>query len=460
MVGTTIDRRALLAMLAAAPMIAAAPADADLAVQLRALLDRTVKADGPGAVVLAARGNQVLFREARGMASIELGVPLAADQVFEIASITKTFTAATVLKLAEQGRLSLDDPLTRFIPDFPNAAGISIHRLLDHTAGVSDVVRETRPGFNRADLDLKTRIAELASRTPDFAPGEDWRYSNGGYLLLGAVIEAVTGVAWYEAVQAQLLTPLGLNHIGYGEATRIIPGRVSGYSTGGGALAAGGFISMTGPASAGGLVSTADDLRRWMRALSRGQVLSPANLALMTTPTPKSLAAPFQYGLGLYLWTVRGRRLIGHTGQIPGFASAVGHLPEADVTLVVLANDDAFNARGFLRRMAGVALGEPYVDVAATARPVPAADQALLAGAYQEDARTVRTLLIRDGDLYARKGERPPLKLVMAPNGDLHFTIDELSFFRPVLDRKGRVVRLDYYWDGDGPPRPMPRIPS
>lgn len=456
----TINRRMLLTMLAASPFLAAgASADAEVVGGARALLEKAVAADGPGAVVLIARGDRVIFRQARGLANIELGVPLAADQVFEIASITKTFTAALILKLAEQGKLSLEDPLARFLPDFPRAESISVRQLLNHTAGVSDVVKELRPGFGRADLDLTARIADLASRAPDFAPGAEWRYSNGGYLLLGGIVEKVTGKPWHEALRDDLLAPLSLERTQFGQAQRVIAGRVAGYdSKAPGGLANRGFISLSGPASAGGLVSTADDLLAWMRALTQGRAVSAASWREMITVTPQSLPAPFQYGLGVYLWKVRGRAMIGHTGAIPGFASAAAWLPESDLTVIVLANDYAFNGRGNARRLAAIALGEPYVDVAAAARPVPRAMQAALVGDYREDATTVRTLLTKDGELHARRGDRPPLRLVATPDGDLHFTIDELSYFRPVRGAEGEVVRLDYFWDGDGPPRPMPRL--
>ncbi|MBQ1542158.1 MAG: beta-lactamase family protein [Caulobacteraceae bacterium] len=437
--------------------------DPAMAAAVHDALARTASAAGPGAVVLIARGDDVVYREALGRADLELPVPLATDQVFRIASVTKTFTAATVVKLAEDGRLSLDDPLPKYLPDIAGAEGVTLRHLLSHTSGVATQPHAAPPGFMRRDVDTATLLAEFRQKSPTFAPGSRYAYSNDGYVLLGAVIEKVTGRPWYEAVKATVVDPLGLKHTAYGAAAPIIPGRVAGYTTDPQthAVRNAAYISASIPAAAGGLVSTADDLRLWMRALARGRIVTPASFQAMTAPPPAGLPgfnAAYGYGFGLFLWHVRGEPMVGHTGQIDGFASMVAYLPRQDVTVVVLANDDEFDAQTLGRRLAAAALGRPYGQVV-PGRP-SASDLAALAGSYRLDETTAWTFSVKDGRLFAQRGSRTPSPIQAGADGRLYFEPDELSYFAPVRDGAGAVVRLDFFARGEGPAQALPRLPQ
>lgn len=427
-----------------------------IAQQAQQILDGVTTDAGPGAVALIARGDKILFRKARGRANIELGVKLAPDQVFYIASVTKMFTAALVLKLAETNRLSLDDPLSRYLPDFPNAESISIRQLLNHTAGISDrtVTSNAQPGFSRRDVDIALLVSEIAKRPLNFAPETSQAYSNSGYILLGAVIEKITGGHWYDSLQDQLLAPLMLIRTQYGTASRVINGRVAGYTSNNQkqALKNADFISMSIPGSAGALVSTVDDLRNWMRALTSGRVISAESYQQMITPVElpgASSANP--YGFGTYIWRVRGEIMIGHTGQINGFASILAYLPSQDMTVIVLANDDSFDARSVGRRLAAIALGKPYPAVIPVS--VSVSEMQTLVGIYESEGSPSRTLSIKDGKLFVQRGDRSAIPLQMTKDGQLHFIPSELSYFVPVRDSMGDVVALDYFESGDGPPK-------
>jgi CubicO group peptidase (beta-lactamase class C family) len=453
---------AIFAALAVAflPLAAARAAPTPIAEQARDALIRSAPAEGPGAVVLMTRGQTVVYRGAVGQADLELGVPLASDQVFRIASVTKMFTAATVLKLAQQGKLSLDDKLSAYVANIPNGDQITIRQLLNHTAGVSDIVHTITPGFSRRDVDTAALLEDIKSRPAAFAPGERWSYSNAGFILLGAVIEKASGKRWYEAVQDEVVAPLGLKRTTFGAAAPLIPGRVAGYTTDNRTRVVRNAnpISATIPAAAGGLVSTADDLTAWMRALVGGQLLDRASLEAMRTPAPDVPGASpaARYGLGLYLWTVRGAPMIGHTGQIDGFTSMVAYLPDQDVTIVVLANDDAFDAQTLGRRLAAIAVGRPYAVVAPVA---PSAETlAALAGTYRFPDGVIETLSVKDGQLFAQRGSRNVIPLQMTADGRLYFTPDELTYFAPVRDG-GKVTRLDYFPRGEGPAQALPREP-
>lgn len=430
--------------------------DAEIVRQAEALLEQTTAADGPGAAMLVARGDDVLFRRARGLADIELGVPLAPDQTFRIASVTKIFTAATVLKLAEQGRLSLDDPLARHLPDFPGADGFTIRQLLNHTAGVSDIVSDLQPGFLRRDLTTDVVVAEIAKRPPAFAPGARMAYSNAGYILLGAVIEKVEGKPWHVVLDERLLQPLGLTGTRYGTDGPIVPGRVSGYTTGQDrTVRNAGYINASGPAAAGALSSTVDDLHRWMRALATGEAIGADGFQQMSTPPTLPDGTTSGYGFGVYDWRLRGLAMIGHTGQIDGFATMAAYIPEHDITIVVLANNDGFNARMIGRQLAAIAIGQPYVPL--IGRPLTGDAARILPGVYGADAAQ-RTLSVRDGLLYSQRPRRDPIPIQISSEGRLHFNPDELSYFVPVLDERGLVAALDYFADGEGPPQRLPRV--
>lgn len=422
-------------------------------------LTTLVSREGPGAVVLIGKGDRVIYREARGLANIELRVPMTAGDTFRIASVTKMFTATMVLKLAEGGKLSLDDPLSKYIVDFPNGEHITIRMLLNHTSGVSDKAQEFVPGLSKRELDTSIQVSNIEKRKSDFAPGTRWAYSNAGFVLLGAVIEKITGKRWYEAISDQLLSPLRLDHTMYGDSKRLILGRVAGYTKNSKTLGTenSNFISSSFPAAAGGLVSNADDLFRWIRAFGKGRAVMSESVRLMVSPTPKLPGSHqnYDYGLGTLLWNVRGHTLIGHTGDIDGFSSAVGYVPESDLTIVVLANDDTFDARGALRRFTALALGSPYIEGPKV--EVTDAQMTQMTGSYRVDSGTNLELISRSGRLLAQQGNGHLTEIVMTNDGSLHFVPDELTYLIPLRDRSGAVVGLNMFWDGDGPPTYLPR---
>lgn len=442
--------------LRAAP-IAGTSRDADRIAAIDKALAVATGDAGPGAVVLVARDDRPIYRAARGQANIELGVPLAPDQLFKIASVTKIFTAAMVVKLAETGRLSLDDRLSAHLPDMGAAGTVTLSQLLNHTAGISERDATPGPGLGAAEVDTATRLAMIAKRPLRFAPGSQWAYSNSGYILLGAVIEKVTGQPWHEAVRSTLLAPLGLRRTGYDRVEVIQPGRVAGYTTAnhqGPRNAA--SINMSIPAAAGAFVSTVDELLVWMRALSRGQVISQAGFQSMCEPATTSDGRATEYGFGLYLWTVRGQPVVGHTGQIDGFASVLIHMPNQNVTIVAIGNDDEFDARLFGRRVAAIMLDQPYSD--ATPDAVPTDLATAVVGEYQLAGNQTLALFMQDGRLLFRRGNRPPFALGIDVEGRLRFIPDYLTYYVPVRSPDGRVVGLDYFRDGELPATRLPRV--
>ncbi len=278
----------------------AGPATA--ASQYKVILTSAYAGDKPGAAALVAAGGQIVFLDAVGMADIELGVPLAPDMVFEIGSITKQFTSASIMMLAEEGKLSVSDPITRHLPDYPSYGdGITIEHLLTHTSGI--VSYTGIPGYMetrvREDLSVEELIDVFDDLPVEFDPGERYAYNNSGYILLGAIVEAASGMRYEDFVRERIFEPLGMDHSYYGCAECLIPRRASGYDGADEGYANQRYLSFTQPYAAGSLMMTVEDLYLWSQALFGGEVVSAESLERMTTPFVLNDGESIDYGYGL-----------------------------------------------------------------------------------------------------------------------------------------------------------------
>jgi CubicO group peptidase (beta-lactamase class C family) len=335
--------------------------------QLRQLDDILLLASaphGPGAAALVALGDTTVYRRAFGLANVENAVPLSPDCSFRIGSITKVFTSAALLQLCDQGRVALSDPLQKFVPSFPNAADISIAQLLNHSSGISgyNLAPDYMSERCRTDMTTAQLLQSFMHLPPDFAPGEQCKYSNSGFVLVGAVLEAITGRHWHEVV-LDMLSTVPVPHTVFGRNERLIPGMAEGYSSSASRqLQRSAFISMTQVHAAGALVSRLDDLLAFSRVLHCGGLLQPTSYAAMTAPSACCTAM----GLGMKMIQVQGLQALGHDGQVPGFSSMMLYLPSHELTVVVLSNSDRPPAdpNAVARRLAACIIGNPYVDAA------------------------------------------------------------------------------------------------
>jgi D-alanyl-D-alanine carboxypeptidase len=438
---------------ASAAPSAKVPTKAEVAAYAEQLLAKTYPADGPGAAVLVARGDEILYRGARGMASIELNVPLSADQSFRIGSVTKQFAAAGLLKLVDAGKVGLDDPLSKFLPDFPNGARITVRQLLDHTSGIKSYtdMAGIMDGPIRQDLSTAALVATFKDQPVDFAPGEGWAYNNSGYVLVGAVIEAASGKPWHAYLSESLLAPSGLSRTVYGADDTLVAGMARGYTVRDGRIAPAAFLSMTQPHAAGALVSTVDDLHRWNRSLHGGKLLTAKSYANMTTPAGK--AADSMYGLGISSGgTLRGLKLQQHGGGIFGFSSYLMYAPDAGLSVAVLQNTDAtLNGKGDPAMIAKVlgafALGDPYPE----ARPIAVTAEALKAaeGVYRIDDKATRVLRVVDGKLTAQRTGGQQSVLIPTATDAFHYE-GTLTWLKLERDADGKITGMRLYQDGEG----------
>ena len=284
--------------------------------------------------VLVARDGHVLFSKGYGSADLEWDIPNAPNTKFRLGSVTKQFTAASILLLEERGKLHVSDPVKDYLPDAPAAWDkMTIFHVLTHTAGIPNFT-----GFaDYAKLaPFPTTPGELVARFRDkpldFEPGTQWNYSNSGYVLLGYLIEKVSGESYEKFLQENIFTPLGMKDSGYDSNSAIISHRASGYSYGPKGYENDGFVHMSIPFSAGALYSTTEDLLKWEQGLFGGKVLQAAPLEKMTTPFKNN------YAFGLEVNTDGKHKVIEHGGGIQGFNTALAYFPEDKLTVVVLRN--------------------------------------------------------------------------------------------------------------------------
>jgi D-alanyl-D-alanine carboxypeptidase len=427
-------------------VLAALPVAADYAESL----EDAYPADGPGGAVIVVKDGDVVFRAARGMADMELGIPLEPGHVFRLGSITKQFTAAAIMKLADEGKLSVDDEITRFLPDYPTQGHtITIEHLLTHTSGIFSYTNI--PGYMagpeiRADLTTEELIEVFDDLPMQFAPGTRWEYSNSAYVLLGAIIEKVSGQSYAEYVREHLFKPLGMDRSHYG-GHQIIPGRVQGYGEGPDGIVNAPYLSMTQPHAAGSLLSTVDDLARWNAGLFGGDVISAESLERMTTDFTLTDGEGTGYGYGLAIGTFRGEPSISHGGGIHGFATYGMWLPDSGVYVAVLSNNpgNRVSPEFLATALAAEAIGKPY-----PVREVIELDAETLSeyvGAYRIDEDTVREVTVADGQLFTQRsgGGRTPA----FPHADDAFFYEQSrSHFVFERDDAGAVVRMLMYQQG------------
>jgi CubicO group peptidase (beta-lactamase class C family) len=314
-----------------------------------------------GAAIAVDRRGAALVRKAYGLADLEWNVPMPADASFEIGSVTKQFTAAAILLLAERGRLSLDDEVTKFLPSLStHGAHITIRHLLTHTSGIPGYTELPEwDAWSKRKQPRDQLLALIGERPLDFNPGDALVYDNSGYFLLGLIIEKASGAAYEDFVRANLFDKAGMSHSYYCSESVVHPHHAHGYEMGTSGLVQRGFIDHTWPYAAGSLCSTADDLSAWLRALHGGAILRAESYRAMTTGATLADGTPTRYGFGLAMADIAGRPAIAHGGSINGFRSATAYFPSDDVSIVVLLNSGGVDPLDILIQIENALLGPP-----------------------------------------------------------------------------------------------------
>jgi CubicO group peptidase (beta-lactamase class C family) len=413
-------------------------------------------ADGPlaGLSMAVVHGQDVIVSKGYGYADLAAKAPATADTIYDIASITKLFTAAAIMKLAQAGEVDLADDLASLLPEFPNAEQaqrITVRHLLTHTSGLSDYEAAHTEYWLAGGKPVTAAFVldYLAGRPLEFEPGSQWSYSNSGYYLLGMIVERVSGQPYGQFVRDEIAAPLRLaatapcdRVFGSAAATR-------GYDVTESGLVASRLIGAPNIVADGGLCSTVGDLARLPAALARGNVVNAASLAKMRERTTLASGVAIDYGLGVRRGMLEGHELWGHTGGMNSYWSVLARYPNDDITIVVLVNTegadaDALTVAGNVARVV-LQLGEPVLaDL-----PVTPAEATAYGGTY--DRSSDRFRIYSEGGHLRRAvegSERPPGTLLHQGQGSFAFTV-EYPMDRLVFHVVGgRAVGSSEYYNG------------
>src|SRR6476469_6714393 len=279
------------------------PASEELGNRVDAIAKQMLTRPVAGISVAVARDGQVVFARGYGMANLEHSVAVTPDTVFHIASISKNILAAVVLKLVDEGKLQLDDDVTKYVPEAPMLGHhVTVRQLLNHTSGIYSFTSLPNAADNeRLDLTHDQVLGLIKDKPFDFEPGTRWRYDNSAFYLAGMVVERVTNQEYGAYVREHVFKPLGMSSASLCDARMVVPHLASGYELNGGALVNAAFMSWKLPFALGGVCATASDLLKWQAALDTGRVVTQSSLGHMRTPTTLADGTKIDHGLGTCL---------------------------------------------------------------------------------------------------------------------------------------------------------------
>lgn len=296
---------------------------------------------GPGAAFMVARKGEVIYQKAFGKANIELGLNLSTESVFQLGSMTKQFTAVAVLLLAQQGKLKVNDPISKYIPYYPGGDKITIHHLLTHTSGIKDFTKmKALADIAQKEMTPKMMVDFFKDEPVDFVPGERFEYNNSGYVLLGYLIELVSGETYADFIQQHIFDRLGMNHSYYASDRKVIDNRAYGYQKKDSGFVNKTAINFSVPFASGALMSTLGDLLKWQNALINNKLLNTAETQKAFSRYKLNNGELFNYGYGWHIKEIGGLTVRAHGGSIFGFKSMGVYVPGEDIYVVGLTNCD------------------------------------------------------------------------------------------------------------------------
>ena len=308
-----------------------------------------------GGSILIAKDGNILLKKGYGMANCELEVPNTPQSKFLLGSVTKQFTAMAIMQLQEKGLLNVSDFIKKYISEYPHGEKITIHHLLTHTSGTPNFT--DFPEYRKTMMlpsPVEKTIERFKDKPLEFNPGEKYKYSNSGYILLGYIIEKASGKSYEEFLGENIFTPLNMMNSGYGHTKPVLRNRAAGYSRGKDGLVNASYIDMSIPHGAGALYSTVEDLYLWDRALYTEKLLNKSSLDKIFTPFKE------KYGYGWGITNLFNRKRISHGGGINGFTTNISRYVDDDACIIVLSNFDHSPTSKISRDLAAILFGEKY----------------------------------------------------------------------------------------------------
>lgn len=414
-----------------------------LAERVDKMLSAQFKPEEPGITAIIAQKGQIIYKNAFGTAEMEQKLVMKPENVFRIGSITKQFTAVCILQLMEQGKLTLQDDIRRFIPDYPTQGyTITIEHLLTHTSGIASYT--SQPDYDEHMTDDVTpleMIDRFKNLPMDFTPGTQWKYSNSGYFLLGYIIGQASGMPYDEYVRTNIFKPCGMTNSYCGNDIGLIPNRVGTYSMSEYGYVNAPPLSMMQPYAAGNIMSTVEDLFKWNQALHAYKLVKKENLDKAFVNHKLSDGSLSGYGYGWFIGTLQSSLTYEHGGGINGTLTMSIYLPQEDVFVAVFHNCDDFSPHDIASRLAAMAIGKPYEH------EVIAIDQSLLAdytGVYENAGGEQRIITLEGTQLFSQRGRNPKFP-IDAFAKDKFFVKEGLLEIEFARNKKGKITQLTSY---------------
>ncbi len=396
-----------------------------------------------GTALVAYHGHVVLA-QGYGIANREFGELNTPETKYFIGSITKQFTAAAILLLAEQGRLKLTDPISAYLPTYPRPAAeqITIHQLLTHTSGIPNYTDNPEVLLRRTSPMTPTELLHLFWKQPlQFEPGTQFRYSNSGYIVLGAIIEAVSGQSYEAFLHHYIFGPLAMHHTGYGRRDAAVPERADGYTTDEDLSVHDAVpIRYSILHSAGALYSTVGDMLLWDRALSHRTILSQHSIDLMLTPYVADPGAEYGYGYGWQIDTLWGRVHTFHGGFIDGYNTTFERWPDQGICIIVFSNEDNAPVKKIARGLAAILFNEPH-DFPVKKQPIPMSPATMAAyqGVFDLGRDHYRYVMLEDDTLHTWVTGQPREHLLPQAADTFFFAADNTRMLSFRHDSTGRI---------------------
>ncbi len=310
-----------------------------------AYFNHIIKEYYPGAAVLISNEGRILYQKAYGYANLENDVPFETDAKFRIASVTKQFTSAAILKLQEQGLLNVNDPVSKYIPELPRSSEVSIHQLLTHTSGLQESWDEDLFKYIPAEFRSADIIREIKKFKYNFNSGESWSYSNAGYIVLSIIIERVSGLSYNDCLRKNLFEPLGMMNTGIPQRNDLFSYEILKNEAGGYLYVDGKIyraVNLDRSVGAGALYSTLEDLFKWNEAVFNNKVLNADDLNVALTPVQTKDGSPgkygLQYGYGWMVGRMKGFKRVYHGGAIDGYECSLNRYIENNMSIIVFVN--------------------------------------------------------------------------------------------------------------------------
>ncbi len=426
---------------------AAAPSARQITAKVDEYMKAAVEVERFSGSILVARDGQAIVSKSYGMANVELDVPNTPNTVFRLASITKQFTATAIMMLQERGKLNVNDSFCKYLTDCPAAwQPITIRQLLTMTSGIPGVSAMEAGPLRGLPVPWDQWLAAVKKKPLDFTPGENFKYSNGGYTLLGFIIERVSGKSYGEFLQENIFTPLAMKQTGYEDPLRIIKNRATGYrQLPGDPITNVPYLEIFGLYAAGGIYSTTGDLLLWDKALYTDKLLSRKSLDEMFTPFKEMLPGK-GYAYGWWSSKKFDRQEIAHGGNLAGFITYIARFPSERVTVIVLSNNGRGSSGKISNVLSAIVFGAPY-EIPRERKAVVVASSILdkYVGQYQvQFPPTSYTITNENGKLMVLESGYPKAEMFAESETDFFLKTYDIQF-KFVKDTNGVVTGFIVY---------------